>query len=101
MTAVDLPSEISEPLRALLPALADLGYLPISAEYSENSFGNFIVRFQRPDTASFQLTRDRGQFIIYGIPQDELESAGLWRAFDVINELQPLLIRLLGSQTKS
>ena len=100
MTSVALPKEIGEPLRALLPALADLDFFPVSANFSERFFGNFVVLFQKDGAVSFQLTRDRGQFLVDGMPKDRLEAAGLWRAFNGIRELQPLLIRLLESQTK-
>lgn len=84
-----LPKEIETALGALPEALAALGYRPVAGQLAE-SFGDFFVRFTN-GRSSFALTRDRSQFMVRGEP-DELEPAGLWRAFDDIAELEaPLL----------
>lgn len=89
-----LPKEIEIALGALPEALAALGYRPVDGQLSE-SFGDFLVRFTDGRHA-FELTRDRSQFMVRG-QRDQLEPAGLWRAFDGTAELEaPLLAWLQG-----
>ncbi len=87
-------SEIQQALGPLIQSLAALSIVPISSQAS-NAFGNFVVYFRGPGK-EFQITRDRGQLIIQGPSQQELELAGLWRTFPGFRELEPPLIQWLS-----
>ena len=85
-----LNPEIEQALGPLVSSLAKLSYTPSKSSVS-SAFGNFAVSFRGPGQ-EFQIARDRGQFIVSGPSQQELEQAGLWRAFHGVSELaQPLL----------
>jgi hypothetical protein len=40
-----------------------------------------------------RLLRDRSQYLVTGLPKEVLKAAGLWQAFDTINELQVAVTR--------
>ena len=85
-----LNPEIEQALGSLVGSLANLSYTLTESTVSRD-FGNFAVTFRGP-SREFQIARDRGQFIVSGPSQQELERAGLWRAFHGTAELaQPLL----------
>lgn len=87
-----LPAEIESALGSLTNDLADLGYVA-TADQPSASFGDFLVRFEGKRN-SFAIARDRGQFIVHG-DRTELEPIGLWRAFDLVTELEPPLLSWL------
>jgi len=91
----ELPAEIQSALGALTPALIAAHLSPMTWEFSEKEFGNFLVVFHSP-SHKFTLTRDRGQFIVSGFERKSLENQGLWRAFDTAEDLLPHLSRWLG-----
>jgi hypothetical protein len=88
-----ISAEIDEALGPLIKSLAALSVVPVSSETS-SSFGNFVVSF-RGCGKEFQIARDRGQFIVHGPAQQELELADLWRTFPGFRELAPPLIQWL------
>jgi hypothetical protein len=90
----DLPAQIRSALAPLESTLGAAQLLPTSWEYSEKAFGNFAVVFQGSGR-NFSLVRDRGQFMVSGPGRQELEGAGLWKAFDTTHELLPSLARWL------
>jgi hypothetical protein len=76
---VSLPHAIAE---ALAPLVAELGrHAMVPVHFTEStSFGNFHVTFATSDRA-LTAVRDRGQFMIVGLPEKELEESGLNRVF--------------------
>ena len=80
----------------LLGQLAQFGAEPTKYEDSR-SFGNFSVSFTKL-SQEFLVVRDRGQFIVSGPSQQELEAAGLWRAFVGLNELSGPLLAWLSAE---
>ena len=76
----ELPGEIRADIGTLLDHLAAAGFRPVGSRYEPASFGDYLVDFRGP-TGSLRITRDRGQYMLEG-DRGELESAGLWRAFD-------------------
>ena len=93
--SIELPTPVAQALAPLLAQLAQLGVAPIKCE-SSPSFGNFAVLFSGAAT-DFVLARDRGQFIVSGPAQEQLEAAGLWRAFVGVRELAFPLLAWLAS----
>ncbi|UHQ18278.1 hypothetical protein LVB87_08560 [Lysobacter sp. KIS68-7] len=91
----DLPPEIRDALAPLAGVLATGHLSPVTWQYSEKAFGNFVVDFRGPGRM-FTLTRDRGQFLVSGIDRRSAEKAGLCRAFDSAQALLPSLSSWLG-----
>ncbi len=94
--SVELPSPITQALSPLLSRLAECGVVPTRYE-SSASFGNFAVSFTS-GSRDLMIARDRGQFIVSGPSQQELESAGLWQAFVGVRELSAPLLAWLASE---
>ena len=91
-----LNPEIEKAIGPLIQSLANQSVTVVESNVSD-SFGNFSVSF-RGNGREFQVTRDRGQLIVYGPEQTELEQAGLYRAFPGLQELERPLIQWLKSQ---
>ena len=89
-----LPSEVEQALGPLVRSLATINVMPVSWLISE-SFGNLAVTF-RGNGKEFQITRDRGQFMVWGPGQKTLEQAGLSRAFPGFRELEHPLLQWLA-----
>ena len=88
-----LNPEIEKSIGPLIQSLAAQSIVTIDSHVS-NSFGNFVVHF-RGAGRDFQILRDRGQLIVGGIEQQELEQFGLFRAFPGFRELEPPLMQWL------
>jgi hypothetical protein len=93
--SIELPAPIAQALGLLVAQVAQLGLAPVKCEVS-SSFGNFAVSFSGAGK-DFMLARDRGQFIVSGPTQAQLEAAGLWRAFVGVKDLAPPLLAWLAS----
>ena len=68
-----------------------LGAEVTDARHDAQSFGNYEVCF-RASNVAFRITRDRRQYILHGPPRQELERAGLWRAFNHRDEFGETLL---------
>ena len=79
-------------MEELTKALAKLGYKATSAE-SDATFGDTRRTFTN-GKRTLIITRDRSQYILEG-DREELESAGLWRAFELESELLSSLVQFL------
>jgi len=95
MLPSELPEEVERALAPLMPVLTAAGLSPVRWVYSETSFGNFAVDFLRLDRV-ITLTRDRGQFMLSGDDRKSMEAAGLWRAFDLAEDMLPHLSKWFG-----
>ena len=92
---VAVPQEIIDALGPLVPSMALLGYVPTEGRMGR-SFGDFLVSFEGRG-GRIEISRDRSQFIVAG-GRDELQSFGLWRAFDTIAQLEPPLVNWLKAK---
>jgi hypothetical protein len=88
-----LPASVAQALSPLSSQLASIGAEPVACETSA-SFDNFAVSFAFSGRA-FIVVRDRGQYLVSGPGQSELEAAGLLRTFPGVRELAPPLIAWL------
>ena len=88
-----LDPEIELAIGPLVQSLAAQAVAVVESHVS-NSFGNFVVHF-RGTGRDFQIIRDRGQLIVGGIEQQELEQAGLFRTFPGFRELETPLMQWL------
>ena len=87
---MELPADVENALHPLSGELALAGARVVAVKQSA-SFGDFAVSFTSADR-TFDLVRERGQFLIHGPDQRLLEIAGLWRTFGSVDELRtPLL----------
>ena len=93
--SVSLPPDIEHILRPLLTALDDIGYAPSYFLLSQ-SFGNFQITFTCA-AHSFSVVRDRGQFMLSGAPQQELEAFDLFRVFSTPGQMVPSVISWLSA----
>lgn len=81
----------------ILPVLFRLGYAPTAGQYSPWSFGgDYFVDFHGPGGHSLRILYDRSQYTVSG-DRAELESVGLWRAFDDRSEFEYKLLPWLHS----
>jgi hypothetical protein len=77
--AVSLPPQIMQTLGAVVPELEGTGFIPVVFEESM-SFGNFFVTFAS-NRRAITIAQDRGQLLVSGLPDQELQASGLWRAY--------------------
>jgi len=91
--STSLTPAASQALGPLVAQLASLGAVPVACEVS-TSFGNLAVSFSLAGR-QFVIVRDRGQYLVNGPSQSELEVAGLWRTFPGVRELAPPLLAWL------
>jgi hypothetical protein len=76
---VDLPPEVVRSLGPVQRVLNAAGYFS-SAVATSPSFGDFSVSFAKAGRL-LQIVRERGRFTVSGPTRQDLEHAGLWRAF--------------------
>ena len=93
--SIDLPSEVARALEPLASELGKSGYAPSSFLLSK-SFGDFQVTFSRGAHA-FSIARDRGQFLVNDVAQEELEAFGLLRVFATPVQLRENLLAWLST----
>jgi hypothetical protein len=85
-----LPAKVQSTLGSLLGELELVGARPIKVELYPG-FGDSIVSFVA-GSQGFDIVRDRGQLMVQGPGREELQRAGLWKAFNDVAELRaPLL----------
>jgi hypothetical protein len=88
---MSLPPEVSADMGDLVSELETLGATVEGARYDAKSFGDFEICFRALGLA-FRVTRDRGQYMVHGPSREQLETAGLWRAFDRKEEFSQALL---------
>jgi hypothetical protein len=89
-----LDKHIEASLGPLLNELAADGWSVTRAQYDATSFGNILVEMHR-GSAWIVLTRDRSQFIIDAPDHAALRAAGLFRAFDSVNDFKEAVLAWL------
>ena len=90
-----LPAVVSSTLEPVVAVLHRNGYKLVHVHVSQ-SFGNFFATFSKQGSA-LTVTRDRGQFLISGSSNSELEANGLWRAFSGPAPIAAALQKWFGS----
>jgi len=91
-SAFRLPVEVEKEAASILAELRAGGWQVSASEYDPSAFGNWFVDLQR-DGVVMRLLKDRSQYLVTGLPMEVLKAAGLWQAFDTLNELQTTLTR--------
>jgi hypothetical protein len=87
-----LPVEVEKEAAPILAELRAGGWQVSASEYDASAFGNWFVDLQR-DGVVMRLLKDRSQYMVTGLSKEVLKAAGLWQAFDTLNELQTTLTR--------
>ena len=89
-----LDRHIEASLGPLVRELAADGWSVTRAEYGADSFGDIVVELQK-ESRWLVLTRDRSQFMIDGPDHAALRAAGLFRAFDSVNDFKDAVLAWL------
>ena len=87
-----MPVEVEKEAGPLLAELRAGGWQVSASEYDASAFGNWLITLQR-DGVVMRLLKDRSQYMVDGLPTEELKAAGLWRAFNTLNEFQMAVTR--------
>jgi hypothetical protein len=82
-----LPIKVEKEAGLLLAELRAAGWQVTASEYDHSAFGNWSVNLQR-DGVVMRVLKDRSQYLVDGLPAEALKAAGLWRAFDSLDEFQ-------------
>jgi hypothetical protein len=82
----DVPVEIESEIGALISQLRGAGWVVSASRYDAKSFGNWCVGLYRADRL-IRLSKDRSQYLMDGSDIEEIKAAGLWKAFDDLEEL--------------
>lgn len=85
-----LPIEIKTEAGDLIAKLEAAGWLAQAALYDPRSFGNWYVDLERAGR-KIRLLKDRSQYMLQG-PDREIKAAGLWKAFNGIDEFSLAVI---------
>ena len=87
-----MPVEVEKEAGPFLAELRAGSWQVSASEYDASAFGNWLVDLQR-DGVVMRLLKDRSRYMDDGLPTEVLKAAGLWRAFDSLNELQMAVTR--------
>ena len=87
LSGFKLPVEVEMEAAPLLAELRAGGWQVSASEYDASAFGNWLIDLQR-DGVVMRLLKDRSQYVVDGLTTEVLKAAGLWRAFESLNELQ-------------
>jgi hypothetical protein len=87
----DLPIEIKAEAGTFIAALQVEGWFLVAFRYDAKVFGNWYVDL-RQGNDTIRLIKDRLQYMLDGPPKKVLEIAGLWRAFDDLEEFHRVVM---------
>jgi hypothetical protein len=90
-------NEIMADIGSLIKCLQKHGIVPEASFHDPPSFGNYYVEMSG-ENIRFRLIRDRGQYLIVGPEKHELDSVGLWRAFDDKQAFEQQVLQWLASK---
>jgi hypothetical protein len=82
-----LPVKVEKEAGLLLAELRAAGWQVSASEYDASAFGNWSINLQR-DGVVMRVFKDRSQYMVDGLSAEALKAAGLWRAFDSLDELR-------------
>jgi len=63
-------------------------------------FGNWQVKLHRAGNL-LELVKDRSQYMVGGPPTEAIKAAGLWRAFDDLEEFRSALVKWASCRGES
>ncbi len=83
--------EIQAEIGMLLSNLQILGWTVLDSHYDAMIFGNWYVDLEGR-SPMVRLVKDRSQYMVREVPIEIMKAAGLWRAFDDLEEFQSAVI---------
>jgi hypothetical protein len=93
-----LTVEVETEVGALISQLHQTGWTVSASRYDAKAFGNWYVELRRTNRL-IRLSKDRSQYQIDGSNIEEIKNAGLWRAFDDLEDSGGL--SATGSSTRT
>jgi hypothetical protein len=84
--------EIQAEIGMLVSTLQALGWTLSDSRYDAKVFGNWYVDLEGFGSA-IRLVKDRSQYMVREVPIETLKTAGLWKAFDDLEEFQAAVSR--------
>lgn len=96
MSALEPSASIPSEAHSLIHELQLMGWI-VERVVDEGAqyFGNWCVDMRRG--GMLRLVRDRGQYFVGNMPREELEAAGLWKAWSSLGELEAALLAWLNT----
>ena len=82
-----VPVEVLSEAGEVISELHSAGWTVSTSRYDASLFGNWYIDLCRAGR-TIRLSKDRSQFLIDGPPVLEMRAAGLWRAFDDLQEFR-------------
>ena len=82
-----LTVEVETEVGALISQLHQTGWIVSASRYDAKAFGNWYVELRRTNRL-IRLSKDRSQYQIDGSNIEEIKNAGLWRAFDDLEDFR-------------
>lgn len=87
---VNVPGEVEAEIGTLISKLHVMGWSVIAAYYESKFFGDWYVDLVR-GAVMMRLAKDRSQYMIQK-PFLQVKDAGVWRAFDDVEEFQTAIL---------
>jgi hypothetical protein len=88
----NIPVEVETEAGELIAELHSAGWTVSTSRYDGKSFGNWYVDLRRADL-TLRLVKDRSQYMVDGPPTNEIKAAGLYRAFDDLEEFRHAIVK--------
>jgi len=83
----NLSIEVATEVGALIAELHDAGWIVSAYRYDAAIMGNWYVELDRANHR-IRLVKNRSQYMIQGSQVEKMKTAGLWRAFDNLEEFR-------------
>jgi hypothetical protein len=84
--------EIQADIGALISNLQALGWRATNSHYDAKVFGNWYVDLESSGSP-IRLIKDRSQYMVDRVTVEVLKAAGLWKAFNDLEEFQAAVTR--------
>jgi hypothetical protein len=88
----NMPAEVEAEAGELIAELHSAGWTVSRSHYDARVFGNWYVDLRRADL-TLRLVKDRSQYMVDGLPINEIKAAGLWRAFDDLEDFRHTVVK--------
>ena len=82
--STEIAPEVKKEVGTVISKLKEAGWKVTASLHDPKLFGNWYVDLYRAGI-SMRIVKDRSPYMVSG-PQQEVKAAGLWRAFDNLEE---------------
>jgi hypothetical protein len=90
--SVMIAAEINREVGTLISRLATAGWMVAGCRYDVKIFGDWYIDLRRADI-EIRLVKDRSQYMVHKLRIEEAKTAGLWKAFDNLEEFKNAVLR--------